>query len=105
MWIYWAALSISYIVTAFGQVVYKLFAHTKNRWHFLWAITFFIVAPFTSYIALKKIEVGMVFIGAAISQVLIMVMSHYVLKEKITKDHIISTVLILLGLFLYAIGR
>ncbi len=105
MWIYWVALSISYVVTAFGQVLYKLFAHTKDKWHFLWAVAFFIVAPFTSYIALKKIEVGMVFIGAATSQVLIMVLSHYILKEKITKDHIISTILILLGLFLYAIGR
>lgn len=104
MWIYWAALTISYIVTACGQVLYKLFSYTKNKWHFFWAIAFFIIAPFTSYIALKKIEVGMVFIGAATSQVLIMIMSHYILKEKITKDHIISTVLILLGLFAYAVG-
>lgn len=105
MWIYWIALSISYIFTAFGQVVYKLFAHTKNKWHFLFAVAFFVVAPFTSYVALKRIEVGMVFIGAATSQILIMIMSHYVLKEKITKDHIVSTILILLGLFLYAIGK
>jgi drug/metabolite transporter (DMT)-like permease len=104
MWIYWASLIICYVVTACGQVIYKLFAHTKNKWHFILAIAFFVIAPFTSYIALKKIEVGMVFIGAATSQVLIMIMSHYVLKEKITKDHIISTVLILLGLLAYAVG-
>jgi drug/metabolite transporter (DMT)-like permease len=104
MWIYWTALTISYVVTACGQVIYKLFAHTKNKWHFIWSIAFFIIAPFTSYIALKKIAVGMVFIGAATSQVLIMIMSHYILKEKITKDHLISMALILLGLMAYAMG-
>lgn len=104
MQIYWLALTISYVVTAFGQVIYKLFAHTRNKWHFFWAIVFFIIAPFTSYIALKKIEVGMVYIGAATSQILILVMSHYILSEKITKDHIISMVLILLGLLSFSLG-
>ncbi|NOH04648.1 MAG: EamA family transporter [Chloroflexi bacterium] len=98
------ALLVSYIVTALGQVIYKLFAHTRNKWHFLGAVAFFIIAPFTSYIALKRIEVGMVFIGAAFSQILIMLMSHYILRERITRDHLIATAFILLGLVMYAIG-
>jgi len=105
MWIYWTALSITYVVTAFGQVILKLFAKTNNKWHLFWALAFFIIAPFTSYIALKKIGVGMVFIGVAVSQVLIVIMSHYILKEKISKDHVISMIFILVGLFAYALGR
>lgn len=104
MWLYWLALSVSYIVTAGGQVTYKLFALTKNWWHLFLSIALFIVAPFTTYIALKKFAVGTVFIGAASSQVLIMVMSHYILKERITRDHLISMVLILLGLLSLSLG-
>ncbi len=105
MLIYWLALSVSYIVTAIGQVIYKMYAHTKNPWHFFWAVAFFIIAPFTSYIALQKLSVGMVFIGAAFSQVLILIMSKYTLKETLTKDHFISMTLILLGLFAFALGQ
>ncbi|MFZ5920177.1 MAG: hypothetical protein ACOYY3_03885 [Chloroflexota bacterium] len=104
MWIYWLALSVSYVVTAIGQVTYKLFAITKKWWHLFWSVAFFIIAPFTSYVALKKIPAGTVFIGAAVSQVLIMVMSHYTLKEKITRDHVISMAFILLGLFAFVLG-
>jgi multidrug transporter EmrE-like cation transporter len=105
MWIYWITLSISYIVTAFGQVILKLYAYTKNKWHFIWAIVFFAVAPFTTYVALKKIPVGMVYVGAAVSQVMIIIMSKNILKEKITKDHVISMAFILLGLLGYALGN
>lgn len=104
MWIYWLALTITYIVTAIGQVTYKLFAKTKNLGHLIWSIAFFIIAPFTNYVALKRIPSGTVFIGAATSQVLIIVMSRYVLKEKISRDHIISMAFILLGLLAFALG-
>lgn len=105
MWIYWLALSISYIVTAIGQVTYKLFSLKKNWSYLFWSIAFFVIAPFTSYVALKKIPVGTVFIGAATSQVLIIVMSYYILKEKITRDHLISMAFILLGLFCFSLGN
>jgi drug/metabolite transporter (DMT)-like permease len=101
--IYWIALSISYIVTALGQVIYKLFSYTRNRWHLFWAVVFFAIAPFTSYVALKRIEVGMVFIGAAVSQILILFLSKYFLNEQLNKNHFISMGFIMLGLVLYAI--
>jgi multidrug transporter EmrE-like cation transporter len=104
MWIYWLALSISYIVTAFGQVIYKLYAHTRSLWHLAASIAFFVIAPFTSYIALQRLSAGTVFIGAAFSQVLILVMSRTMLKEEITMDHLISMSLILLGLLMFALG-
>jgi multidrug transporter EmrE-like cation transporter len=105
MGMYWLALSISYIVTAVGQVTYKLFSLKKNWSYLFWSIVFFVIAPFTSYIALKKIPVGTVFIGAAIIQVLIIIMSYYILKEKITRDHLISMAFILLGLFCFSLGN
>lgn len=105
MWLYWLALSISYTVTALGQVYLKMYAHTKNLWHFVWSVAFFIIAPFTSYVALQKISVGMVFIGAAVSQVLILILSKYTLKETLTKDHFISMALILSGLVAFALGN
>jgi drug/metabolite transporter (DMT)-like permease len=104
MWVYWLALSISYIVTAFGQVIYKLYAHSRNVSHLIASVAFFVIAPFTSYIALQRLSAGTVFIGAATSQVLILIMSHYMLREKISRDHLISMGLILVGLGMYALG-
>lgn len=103
-WLSWAALAVSYVVTALGQVTYKLYARTRQTRHAASAIGFFLVAPVTSYLALRRLPVATVFIGAATSQVLIMVLSHSFLRERITRDHVLSTVLILLGLAAFAAG-
>ena len=103
MIIYWIALSVSFLMTAIGQVVYKLFAETHNKWHFIAAVSAFMVAPFTSFIALHGIDAGMVYIGAASSQVLILILSKYILLEEVSKDHVIAMGLILIGLITYAL--
>lgn len=103
-WPSWIALGVSYVVTALGQVSYKLFARTRRYRHAAVGIGFFLIAPVTSYIALRRLPVSTVFVGAATSQVLIMVLSHHVLRERITRSHVLSTALILLGLLAFAAG-
>lgn len=105
MILYWLALLISFLVTALGQVIYKYYAMSGNIWHLLISVAFFTIAPFTSYIALQKIGIGLVFIGAAVSQILVLVLSRQFLREQISRDHIISMSLIAIGLVMYALGN
>ncbi|MBM3703066.1 MAG: hypothetical protein FJW63_08810 [Actinobacteria bacterium] len=105
MFINWLALFLSYMTTAIGQVIYKLFNKTKNNFHLILSIISFGIAPFSSYIALKKLDLNLVYIGAAISQVLVLFLSGKILKEKINLDHIISIILILFGFLFISVGK
>ena len=104
MLFYWAALLISFTVTAFGQVTYKHFSKSQNKRYLILSVTLFAIVPFTSYIALQRFHIGMVYIGAAFSQILVLFLSRQLLHERLSKNHFISMGLILLGLIVYALG-
>jgi len=102
--IHWLALSVSFCATALGQVVYKLFAKSHAMRHLLASGMFFVVAVFTSYFALRQIGVGVVYIGTALTQILVLILSKYVLQEHLSRDHFIAIGLISIGLAAYAVG-
>jgi drug/metabolite transporter (DMT)-like permease len=54
-----------------------------------------------NYIALHRLDIGTVYIGTGITQVLVLALSRVVLREKLTRDHIFAVVLIVSGLALY----
>ncbi len=104
MWIHWIALSISYLVTGLGQVALKMFAKTPKLHYLFWSIALFVIAPFTTYVALRELSAGTVYVGAATSQIIVILLSRYALDETITRDHLVSMSLILGGLILFALG-
>jgi multidrug transporter EmrE-like cation transporter len=99
---YWIALCTSFLTTAWGQVTYKLFAQTRRIWFFAAAMGLFIVAQLANYLALHRLPIGTVYISTGITQVLILVLSMLVLKEKITCDHVIAALLVVSGLILFS---
>jgi drug/metabolite transporter (DMT)-like permease len=99
---YWLALGTSFLATAWGQVIYKLFSQTRRKWFFAAAMSLFVVAQLANYLALHRLPIGTVYIGTGITQVLILILSMVVLKEKITRDHILAALLVVSGLVLYS---
>jgi drug/metabolite transporter (DMT)-like permease len=97
----WIALGTSFTTTACGQVTYKLFSTTRKLLFLGLALGLFIAAQLGNYIALHRLDIGTVYIGTGITQVLVLALSRVILREKLTRDHIIAVALIVGGLALY----
>ncbi len=99
------ALALSLVATAAGQVLYKGFfaaAGKPRRW--LWiagAIACFLAAPVGSYLALLKLRIGMVYMSAALTHIMVVGASRALLREPLTRHHVIALVLIVSGVVLY----
>jgi len=59
--------------------------------------------PFFSYLALKTIPMSTVYMSTAITQVIILMLSRFVLDEKIPYNSYIGIVFILMGIFIFTI--
>jgi drug/metabolite transporter (DMT)-like permease len=103
MIISWIALGTSFIATAWGQVTYKLFSQTRHILFFALAVSLFITAQISNYVALHNLPIGTVYIGTGVTHVLVLLLSSQVLKERITRDHLVAVLLIVSGLVLFSL--
>lgn len=100
---YISALIMVLVGTSLGQLNYKLFfVRNKNWTNLILAMAFFCTVPFCAYFALKQLTVGLVYMSTALTQLIVLGLSHYVLKEKLTRNHAVALVLIISGIVLYA---
>jgi len=98
----WVALGTSFMTTAWGQVTYKLFSQTRRLLFFALAMGLFITAQASNYVALRNLPIGTVYIGTGVTHILVLLLSARVLKERITRDHVVAIVLIVSGLFFFS---
>ena len=98
----YSALVLALILTALGQVYYKMYFTYRQRRYLVLAIGFFVSVPILNYIALKGITIGIVYMSTAVAHLLVVGLSHYLLKETLTRDHFVAMTLIIFGVFLYA---
>lgn len=99
----WVALTAALLCTALGQVFYKMF-FTDKRWRYLViAILTFVMIPPLSYLALKHLTIGFVYMSTAFTQVIVLAMSRYILHETITRQHLLASALLVIGIVLYAL--
>ncbi|MHC4772731.1 MAG: EamA family transporter [Planctomycetota bacterium] len=103
MALYIISLIAALVGTALGQLNFKLF-FVKNRcWtNMIAAAAFFCAVPFCSYFALRQLSVGLVYMCTSVTQLMVLGLSHYILKEKLTKNHVIALTLIIAGILIYA---
>jgi len=100
---YWLALLSALLFASFGQIVYKLYANTSKIYYLALTIFFFILAPFFSYIAMKQISVDMVYMATSLNSLLILSLSALILKEHVNKRQILASLIIFLGVVIYAL--
>jgi len=98
----WLALAGALLATAHGQLMYKLYFRSKRVYHLALSVGFFLAAPVCAYLALRTLNIGTVYMSTAITQVMVMALSHFVLGERLTMDHFIAIVLIVSGVTMYA---
>lgn len=96
------ALAGALFATAQAQLSYKLYFRARQRTHLAVALVCFTGASVGSYIALKSLSIGTVYMSTAITQLIVVGLAHRVLGEPLTRDHGIALVLIVSGIVLYA---
>ena len=100
----WVSLVISIFSITVGQISYKLFSRNKKWGLLLVAIAGFVLAQIANYLALRSIDVGITYMFMGSNQILILLASVFLLKEKISRTQIFAILLIVLGILLYGYG-
>jgi len=94
-------LTIALIGTAIGQLFFKMhYQHTGKIFLFS-ALGTFAMVPVFSYLALLNLSLAVVYMSTALTSVLVLVLSHFFLNERITKQHMMAMVFIVFGVLLF----
>ena len=95
------ALFIAVFCTALGQFFYKKFSLTRNKKYYLLTIILFLLTPCFSFIALQNISIDIVYIFTALTIFIVIFLSRFFLKEKISTRIYIGIFFILIGVIIY----
>lgn len=96
------ALAIGLLAASFGQVSFKLWATRGSRTHLVLALGLFLVGQLGFFAALTQLEIGVVYMTTALSQILVLALARGLVSERLTRDHAIAVGLIAVGVVLYA---
>jgi drug/metabolite transporter (DMT)-like permease len=99
----WLGLFITVVTPGFGQVYYKLYFRTRKLSHLILSIAIFLTAPVGSYLALRHLSLGLVSMSTAITQIIVLVLARYLLKEEITRAHVAAMLVITAGVVIFAL--
>ena len=97
------ALVASLTCTAAGMVTFKQYYRSGKRSDLVWAIVLFAGVPITTFFALRGLSLGFVYMSTAVTQVLVLAMSHFFLGERIPRRALPAIGLILVGIVIYGI--
>ena len=97
-------VAVALASTAFAQLSYKLFFSRGHRTATLvTALSLFVVAQVAFFLALTRLDIGVVYMSTGLTHILVLALSRFVLDEKVTQDHLVAVLLIGGGLILYAL--
>ncbi|MDH5527346.1 MAG: EamA family transporter [Nitrospirota bacterium] len=97
-----AALAGALISTALAQVSYKAYFRDRRLPLLVLALGLFVSAAACSYLALRGLTLGVVYMSTALTHVMVAALSWRLLGERLTRDHGIGLALITAGIVMYA---
>ena len=95
-------LAAALVCTAFGQLCFKLVFARERRSYGAIALALFVAAQICFFLSLRVLPVGVVYMSTGITHALVLGLSHFVLGERITRDHWLASAMIVGGIVLYA---
>jgi len=98
------ALAGLLLFTAAGQMLFKYGTTSQNLRLTFVGLAFLALATLSSFFALRTFGIGMVYLSMGFSHVLIMLGSWYFLGESINRHRIIGSLLVIIGIFTYALS-
>jgi uncharacterized membrane protein len=94
-------VGMAVLLTAVGQLLYKLYFIKKNRAYVIGAVATFIAVPAFNYLALATLSIDVVYMATALTVILVMLASYLFLNEHINRKQVIGTILITIGIIVY----
>lgn len=94
-------LSLSVCATTFGQLSFKQFYVAHQRLFQLAAVTLFVFAVPCTYLAVRQLGIGRVYIGSAASYVLAPILARKIFHEQIGPRQWLALALISAGVIIY----
>lgn len=95
----WLAVSLG--CTALAQLAFKLHFRTRARLPLFCAIGLFLMVPFTTYQALRGLELATVYVATAASQLLVVLVSLALMGERYSPRQYLGFALVLSGIVIF----
>jgi len=99
-----AALIGLLLFTAIGQLLFKYGTTSGNVKLTLAGFGSLAAATVSSFLALRTLGIGLVYLSMGLTHILIMLGSWYLLGESISRQRVLGSVLVVAGIFAYAIS-
>lgn len=97
----WLFLAATILVTVLAQLAFKNYFRRKRRVFLIAAIVMFCLAVPCTYMAVRELGIGRVYVGAALSYVLTPLAAHRAFDERLGYRHLLALGLILAGVVVY----
>lgn len=97
----WLFLALTILVTVAAQLAFKQFFLSRRRRYVITAIALFCAAIPCTYMAVRTLGIGRVYMGAALSYVLAPLAAHRLFGEHLASRHFAALGLILAGVVVY----
>lgn len=94
-------LAAALLLTATGQLFFRLHYVRDGRIYLVLALGTFMLVPFFSYLALRNLTLATVYMSTALIHVLVLALSHFFLKERISGRQYFPISLIIAGIIIF----
>lgn len=92
------SLAFALLATSVGQMLFRMYYVRTQKIYLAAALGTFLAVPLFSYLALLNLTLAFVYMSTALIHVMVLVLSHLFLKERLTKRQYISMGLIVAGI-------
>ena len=94
-------LLLAVTLTGIGQLLFRMHYLRAGYAHLTAALGTFLAVPLLNYLALRILPLGTVYMSAAVTHILVTIMSRVVLHERISGRKALSILLITLGILTF----
>jgi drug/metabolite transporter (DMT)-like permease len=94
-------LAVAVLVSAAGQVQFKIYALNRSKWAFVSTVILFLLAPIFSYLALKGIGVDAVYMATSLNTFIVLLLSKYLLDERVQRGQLVACLVVVAGVVVY----
>lgn len=97
----WTWLAVAIVATAVGQLFYKRASTARSRRLTVVAVGFFCLAPPSAYMALQQLSLVTVYVSTVISQLIVVMVSLTLFRERYSPRQWMALALILAGIIVF----
>lgn len=97
----WIWLAVALLATAAGQVLFKYASNRRSKRLLIATVLLFCLVPPTSFLALRGLSLGTVYVSTALAQLLAVVAAMVLFGERYSRFQWIGLALILFGVGIF----